>query len=229
MLLTTFCLVLSNSNWFLLKQTCKFFICLVYFFNIPNPSANPIRSIFRIFPKSDHLSLDFNHTQLVPGLLQSSGFSASCLVHTTVLLHLADSMLGSKVNRIMSPSFLKPYHHWSCPITLRIDAKFLILAFKALFTWPNPVILNPEAYDLTHPSCSQNSRHILTVSQTHITSSLHLLFSLPGTLPLKQPKSLPLASVRCLFKLPQCFPSDPEELPLLILLLSFFPEICFSS
>ena len=58
---------------------------------------------------------------------------------------------------------------------------------------------------------------------------LPILFSLPGTLPLKQSKSLPLASVKCLFKLPQCFPSDPEGLPLLILLLSFFPEICFSS
>ena len=78
----------------------------------------------------------------------------------------------------MSPSFLKPYHHWSFPITLRIDAKFLILAFKALFAWLNPVILNPEPWTmwsrLTHPSHSQSPRHILAVSH-YILSALTVL------------------------------------------------------
>lgn len=104
---------------------------------------------------------------------------------------------------------------------------------QSFLSWRSRLYLHDwtlEACDLiSHILLAQSSRHILAISQTHITSSLHLLFSLPGTPPLKQSRSLCLASIRCLLKLPQCFPSDPEALPLLILLLSFFPEICFSS
>ena len=82
-------------------------------------------------------------------------------------------MLSSKVNGIMSPSFLKSSHHWSCPITLSINAKFLILAFKALFTWLNTGSMWSH---LTHPSCSEFQAHSCYLSNTHyILSALTVL------------------------------------------------------
>lgn len=93
------------------------------FFHAPHPSANPIGSIFKTYPKSNHFHLlGLNHHHLSLTLLQATSFLP--FFYYSITLHVLCS----------NPPV--------APIPLRVKSKFPNMAFQGPTQSPLPIQLH---------------------------------------------------------------------------------------